>query len=1803
MKPVNNLAPIKEEMDLGKLKKQKGAYRTHLNISVNKLTEELNKEEKDRDNEILTQYVQQIDVKYDKWEKAMMSIQDNDPDIDIEKSMDEIDETLNSVIQLKVKANNFNEKVKAKAAAEVKVEKMKKYEYEEDDDHPAPKPKIRDRMNLPKLPMKKFNGTDIERFQEWFQFFDASINSSTLSTVEKFMYLKMSLEENSEAAQLIDGYPITDLNYEKALTDLKEAYGDPDVVINYHVSKLLSLPTQSNPQSLKDLYHKINTHVRSLAALGIDAEQYSVFLVPIVMSKLSDSLRKDIIKSKIKDITDLLDELKEEVEVESSSQQVKDAFSLETKPEMKPQPRSSPRYLNYDSKPPINTAEVLTSTTTRTKYCIFCPGKQSHWVDECNKAKNLPPQQVKEIALKENACLGCFRKGHKYRDCRIRTKMKCAKCESSNHHTYLHEDTKKGAAYVTTAETENKVSEETVNQPSDGEVKVKGAMAVHCNASRLIQEGTIMPVVKVRIKGSNGKKLELNCLLDGCSDTTFIRSDVTRALELNGPTVPIIVKGIEGCTEGKKGRKMINTSVYNRDYNQQLNTTFVEIPVICEPFTRPAVPTEILNSRNLRNLNLADNYLNEEVKEIHALIGLDNYYTCVTGRVKREKGQPIAIETIFGWMLVADSKNQCIKQSPYSYSNTMFITTEVEKGVNYDLKKFWELDEEIVGKPEKPENEEAIRKFHETVSYDKETKKYEVGLPYIDSKEVYSNYKKAEIILKSQLKRFERNPTLKEKYHQAMNEYIDQGFAERVPEDEIYSKDPSTYYIPHSAVIKDDNTSTKVRIVCNASSSAKNQKSLNDLLLKGPKRQPSITEILIRWRYKDVALVSDIRKMYSMILVRAEDRNALRFLWVDEKGNIIHYRHKVLPFGVRSAPYLAIETVQSHILKYSEDYPDVTDSLVESMYVDDYCPSEDTVEAAIDAITASNHIVLEAGMELKKWKSNNPDVMKHINEIDPSTPEGDERKVLGTWWNAASDEFYYKVNQKMYKPNQHITKRMIIGSVPTLHDPIGFIAPVILKAKVMIQKLWASGVEWDEDLTNTDVANEWLTWKEDLNNLSEIKQPRKYSPEGTTIINQQVHVFCDASEKGYAAAAYMRSEDENSNIHVSLITAKTKVAPLKFVTLPRLELLSAVIGSRLSLKIKTALKNKDIVFYHWSDSSITLHWIKNSDTRWKTFVETRVDEIRNTDPASWSHCPGKENPADVASRGTCVSQLQESPLWWGGPDWLRQSEENWPKKISVTIPNKEVLREKRHKQVNCLVTTTTEVVIDPHKYNKMRKLIRVTAYLKRFINNCKSKKAGKPVNLDELTAEELQVAETYWLKQVQEEYYHEELTRLKSGNMVKKDSKISQLSPILDEETGLMKMKGRIQNSNLTEEEKHPVILPHQSHIVRLLVEDTHRKQMHSGINHTLVALREKYWVTHARNLVKSVVKSCLICSMYMPKRLTAPLPPLPEDRVTENTPFSIVGVDFTGPVYISETRTTLKHTKKRPVKLVKTKTTSKAYISLTTCAVTRSVHLELVPDLTTDAFIRSFRRFVSRRGLPSVIYSDNAKTYKCAEKNIIQCYEILNSPPFKAYLAESSIEWKYICPLSPWWGGFWERLMKTIKIPMKKILGKSFLSSDEFTTVLTEVEAMVNSRPIVPVNDDPDSLDYLTPANFLIGRSTINLPVRPLTHTEVNPNVTRRQLNLMLQYQDRKLTKIWKMWKEEYLRHLGTGVGVKEKLPISEGDLVMVASGQQPRCTWKVGRVEELLPGRDDRIRSAIIRSAGKSITRPIKLISKLEV
>ena len=276
-------------------------------------------------------------------------------------------------------------------------------------------------------------------------------------------------------------------------------------------------------------------------------------------------------------------------------------------------------------------------------------------------------------------------------------------------------------------------------------------------------------------------------------------------------------------------------------------------------------------------------------------------------------------------------------------------------------------------------------------------------------------------------------------------------------------------------------------------------------------------------------------------------------------------------------------------------------------------------------------------------------------------------------------------------------------------------------------------------------------------------------------------------------------------------------------------------------------------------------------------------------------------------------------------------------------------------------------------------------------------------------------------------------------------------------------------------------------------------------------------------------------------------------------------------------------------------------YICLYTCAVTRAVHLELVWDLTSEAFTRSFRRFVSTRGMCRTVYTDNAKTFEKSEKDLMFYLDLLRGKAFQSYLADYNIQWKYILECSPWWGGFYERLMKSTKKPLKKVLGKSRVSVDEMSTILKEIEAQLNSRPLTEVSDEPSEQMYLTPASFLIGSPTMNMPLKPRTTNKPDPE--QRIHNALLKQQNKYLELVWKTWKEEYIRSLGkVGDKVTNNDCVKVGELVMVANQSLPRTVWEVGVVNKLKQSKDGRVRTVYLTTSKGEIARSVQHLSRLE-
>ena len=489
----------------------------------------------------------------------------------------------------------------------------------------------------------------------------------------------------------------------------------------------------------------------------------------------------------------------------------------------------------------------------------------------------------------------------------------------------------------------------------------------------------------------------------------------------------------------------------------------------------------------------------------------------------------------------------------------------------------------------------------------------------------------------------------------------------------------------------------------------------------------------------------------------------------------------------------------------------------------------------------------------------------------------------------------------------------------------------------------------------------------------------------------------------------------------------------------------------------------------WTDSLVSLYWIRGETKEWKQFVQMRVNEVRSlVSSSSWRHCSGIDNPADIPTRSINFSELGESESWRSGPKWLSKQLQPAEELINNDKPPpEECLRELKKTSQRSPTALFSEVtkkglqsLINVENFSDYHRLLRVTAYVLRFVRNLRAKaKVGnsQPCEQPEISwTEEINQAEALWLAEMQVSLLgHPKYNEWKR-----------QFGTFIDSK-GIVRCGGRLENANILESAKNPVLLDPSYRITLLIVRHCHERVKHCGVKGTLTELRSRFWIVRGRQFIRNIIHKCVTCRKYEGEPYRAPpAPPLPDCRVKEDQPFANTGVDFAGPLYV-----------KNP--------DSKVWISLYTWCVTRAVHLDLVPDMTTEAFLRNFQRFCARRGVPSLVISDNAKTLKSASRKLSSLFEC---PDVMNHFTSSKIKWSFILEKAPWWGGFYERMIKSVKRCLRKALGNARLTYEELLTELVEVEAILNSRPLTYTSTE-DCEEPITPSHLMFGRRLLSLP------------------------------------------------------------------------------------------------------------------
>lgn len=727
---------------------------------------------------------------------------------------------------------------------------------------------------------------------------------------------------------------------------------------------------------------------------------------------------------------------------------------------------------------------------------------------------------------------------------------------------------------------------------------------------------------------------------------------------------------------------------------------------------------------------------------------------------------------------------------------------------------------------------------------------------------------------------------------------------------------------------------------------------------------------------------------------------------------------------------------------------------------------------------------------------------------------------------------------------------------------------------MLLQVLWQLKLSWDESLP-IHLYTEWRRYQESLLHLNSLQIDRNAVPYKNTI---ELHGFCDASEKAYGACIYVRSMNDKGHISSKLLCSKSRVAPLQSTTIPRLELCAAVLLARLMVKVESTLSLKIDHKFYWTDSTIVLAWINTTTRQLKTFAANRVAEIQTTTTSSeWRHVSTNENPADLLSRGSPPDQLIDCNLWWQGPTWLLQHHNDWLQSTynlkGVEIPEKRNI---------AIISNVVQQKIDLFdKFSSLSKLQRVVSFVRRFIHNalCRVQKTPQHTLTGPLSTNELYHATRVLLKSAQGDAFAAELKHFTKGKPIQPESCLRNLNLFLDSE-GIIRVGGRLRNSNNQFNEKHPIILPKNHQITRLLIEYVHRTELHAGAQATLAKIRTKYWPLGGRSIVRHVIRKCIKCFKAKPIMSQPLMGDLPMARVQPARPFINVGVDYCGPFTIRNSPT-------------RRASTYKAYVAIFVCMAVKAVHIELVSGLDSNSFISALKRFIARRGMISNIYSDNGTNFVKANKDLKELQKMFttteNIEKITNVLAEQGVSWHFIPPKAPNFGGLWEAAVKSFKHHFRRIVSNALLTFEEFYTICTQIEAILNSRPLIPLSEDPSDLSILTPSHFLIGDSL---------RSNLEPNLSEIKLNRLSRFQllERIRQHFWARWSKEYLQQLQVRKKWTQNISpsVRNGQLVLLQEDGIPPLLWPTGRIVAVHPGVDGIVRAATVKTVRGEVKRP---------
>ena len=1637
-----------------------------------------------------------------------------------------------------------------------------------------------------------FDG-DAMAYSAWKSSFDALVGCRGISDTERIHFLRRYV--GGPAREAINGYFISrsENAYRDALRVLDDRFGNPFVVADAFRTKLQAwprVPHRDGPalRSLSDFLVQCEAMSRDTNELKFlnDRDEVSKLSLKLPEQILGRWEREAVTSRKKKGRYPTFQEFVSFVQSESDI--INDPIIAASRMAQRKGNANPPVKDNKHPRTHVHMADSIPDDPPPAK-CLFCK-RPGHEISECRTFIKEEYDKRRDFVFKEGLCFGCLRAGHRMNKCEKR--KKCSKCQHQ-HPTSLHgrpprqpENPSKDSNRQDEPKPleVTKKSDDVEDQTSQKELVNTVSHKVGTQLSNLTS--MIVPVYLSSALEPEREVL-VYALLDTMSDSTFVSKDVVQRLKTTSDraTLRVTTMTDNGVSVQCKRHSGLQVRGFRSKDTIPLPACYdrEDIPTNRSHIPLPQTAAKWSHLRELESLipPMQD-------CQVGLLIGYDcSQALAPINSVLGREGQPYAIETKLGWSIVGGETRRMESFDAFGISHRVFTQTHSHEGeqtrntpalvyktqvtetTTAELVQLMEKDFKDPDAAQQPVSQEDLRflKIMNENAKQGEDGYYEMPLPFKHGEPRMANNRQAALHRALALRRqFEKRPTYFEHYSTFMQEILKRGDAERVPDDELEVE--NAWYIPHHGVYH-PHKPNKVRVVFDCSARYQGT-CLNEHLLQGPDLINSLTGVLCRFRQGPIAFSCDVEKMYHQFRVKPSHRNYLRFLWWDTEDpskDPVDFRMKVHLFGAVSSPGCANFGLKRLANDYQHIDKRASEFLKQDFYVDDGLKSEHSVTEAVSVLEKARSICEKANLRLHKVISNCTEVTDSIPESERGAAASSNmiledsdgtsvERTLGLQWSVNEDKFSFRLNLKEAK----LTRRGILSTVASIYDPLGLIAPVILPGRLVLQAMCREQLGWDDHIP-TSLEPQWMSWINELQHLRHVTVPRCFQPpEFGKATCVELHHFSDASQVGYGQCSYLRLRNEEGRTHCALVMAKARVAPLKPVTIPRLELQAAVLSSIVAAFLDTQLSYENITHHFWTDSKVVLGYIQNESTRFHVYVANRVEKIRQSSkPNQWHYVNTSENPADHSSRGLSVNELSRSN-WFSGPSFL------WQEEIALDTHSFDVLPE--DKEVKRTVLSTTVSDEQPFTFEdaskKFSSLSKLISAFSALTKRCSAQQGSTYTQF-----QCRQRTERTLIKLIQHEHYgHQDLHSKKHP--------LSSLDPFLDED-GLLRVGGRLRKSSEEFGIKHPLILPKKAHLSLLIIRQAHEEVSHQGRNMTVNHIRSKgFWIVGCRRLVSTVIKACVTCAKHRGPLCGQKMGNLPEDRVEPAPPFTYCGLDCFGPFIVRDGRKEMKR-----------------YGLILTCLASRAIHIEVLDDMTTDAFLNGLRCFIALRGKVRLIRCDQGTNFVGAKNELQDNLTRLSHDVITHKLMDMDCEFQLNPPSASHMGGVWERQIRTVRSVLTGLLDKgtsSRLDTTSLRVIMYEVMAIVNSRPLtVEQLDGSDGPLPLTPNHLLTMKTGIAAPPPPGQFTREDLYLGKRWKRVQF-----IADQFWTRWKREYLQAIQSRHCWKQqKKNVQQGDIVLLKDDSACRSDWKTARVVETFPGDDGLVRKVKLLTSTALLNR----------